>query len=114
MRAQNAYFEDALKLAIELGLYAIAHGLGPRLQEVHLLLKRHALHLQRVVELGAQVRNIFLARLIVLVHVRVSRIERLQSGLVPPIEAKTPSALSHLDDEDAARLTLSYGLALEE
>ena len=40
-------------------------------------------------------------------------IERLQSGLTPPIEAKSPTALSHLDDEDAARLTLSYGLALE-
>jgi type IV pilus assembly protein PilM len=40
-------------------------------------------------------------------------VERLQSGLTPPIEAKTPAALSHLDDEDAARLTVSYGLALE-
>ena len=25
-----------------------------------------------------------------------------------------PGALSHLDEEDAARLTVSYGLALEE
>jgi type IV pilus assembly protein PilM len=41
-------------------------------------------------------------------------IERLQSGLTPPIEARTPTALAHLDAEDAARLTLSYGLALEE
>ena len=40
-------------------------------------------------------------------------VERLQSGLTPPIEARTPAALSHLDGEDAARLTLSYGLALE-
>lgn len=40
-------------------------------------------------------------------------IDRLQSGLTPPIEAKTPPALAHLDDEDAARLTVSYGLALE-
>lgn len=40
-------------------------------------------------------------------------IERLQSGLEPPIEARTPAALAHLDAEDAARLTVSYGLALE-
>jgi type IV pilus assembly protein PilM len=40
-------------------------------------------------------------------------IERLQSGLAPPIEARTPAALSHLDSEDAARLTVSYGLAKE-
>ncbi len=40
-------------------------------------------------------------------------VERLQSGLAPPIEARTPPALSHLDSEDAARLTVSYGLALE-
>ena len=40
-------------------------------------------------------------------------VERLQSGLTPPIEARTPPALSHLDGEDAARLTVSYGLALE-
>jgi type IV pilus assembly protein PilM len=40
-------------------------------------------------------------------------VERLQSGLTPPIEARTPTALSHLDSEDAARLTVSYGLALE-
>ena len=40
-------------------------------------------------------------------------IEHLQTGLGRAIEPKTPPALSHLDDEDAARLTVSYGLALE-
>jgi type IV pilus assembly protein PilM len=40
-------------------------------------------------------------------------VERLQDGLGRPIEVRTPAALSHLDDEDAARLTISYGLALE-
>ena len=40
-------------------------------------------------------------------------VQRLQDGLGRPIEVRTPSALSHLDDEDAARLTISYGLALE-
>ena len=40
--------------------------------------------------------------------------ERIQSGLGLGIETQTPTALSHLDDEDAARLTISYGLALAE
>jgi type IV pilus assembly protein PilM len=40
--------------------------------------------------------------------------ERIQSGLGLGIEAQSPAALSHLDDEDAARLTISYGLALAE
>jgi type IV pilus assembly protein PilM len=39
--------------------------------------------------------------------------ERVQEGLGLAIESKTPPALSHLDEEDAARLTVSYGLALE-
>ena len=39
--------------------------------------------------------------------------ERVQEGLGLGIEARTPAALAHLDDEDAARLTISYGLALE-
>ena len=39
--------------------------------------------------------------------------ERIQFGLGQGIEAETPVALSGLDDEDAARLTVSYGLALE-
>jgi hypothetical protein len=30
------------------------------------------------------------------------------------ITYELPPALSHLDQEDAARLTVSYGLALEE
>jgi hypothetical protein len=30
------------------------------------------------------------------------------------IESEIPDALSHLDEEDAARLTVSYGLALED
>jgi type IV pilus assembly protein PilM len=40
--------------------------------------------------------------------------ERIQTGLGLGIEARTPSALEHLDEEDAARLTVSYGLALGE
>lgn len=39
--------------------------------------------------------------------------ERVQDGVGLAIEPKTPQALSHLDSEDAARLTVSYGLALE-
>jgi type IV pilus assembly protein PilM len=39
--------------------------------------------------------------------------ERIEEGLGLGIEAQTPTALSHLDEEDAARLTISYGLALE-
>jgi type IV pilus assembly protein PilM len=38
--------------------------------------------------------------------------ERIQAGLGVPIEAMSPRALSGLGDEDAARLTVSYGLAL--
>ena len=38
--------------------------------------------------------------------------ERIQQGLGLGIESQCPAALSHLDDEDAARLTISYGLAL--
>jgi Tfp pilus assembly PilM family ATPase len=40
--------------------------------------------------------------------------ERLQSGLGLGVNRELPEALSHLDQEDAARLTVSYGLALEE
>jgi type IV pilus assembly protein PilM len=40
--------------------------------------------------------------------------ERIQAGLGLGIEARTPLALEHLDEEDAARLTVSYGLALGE
>lgn len=40
--------------------------------------------------------------------------ERIQAGLGLGIEARTPSALEHLNGEDAARLTVSYGLALGE
>jgi type IV pilus assembly protein PilM len=40
--------------------------------------------------------------------------ERIQVGLGLGIEARTPSALEHLEGEDAARLTVSYGLALGE
>jgi type IV pilus assembly protein PilM len=40
--------------------------------------------------------------------------ERIQQGLGLGIVAESPNALSHLDQEDAARLTVSYGLALEE
>jgi type IV pilus assembly protein PilM len=40
--------------------------------------------------------------------------ERIQAGLGLGIEARTPSALEHLAGEDAARLTVSYGLALGE
>jgi type IV pilus assembly protein PilM len=38
--------------------------------------------------------------------------ERIQAGLGLGIEARTPSALEHLNGEDAARLTVSYGLAM--
>jgi type IV pilus assembly protein PilM len=40
--------------------------------------------------------------------------ERIEQGLGLGIVAESPKALSHLDPEDAARLTVSYGLALEE
>jgi type IV pilus assembly protein PilM len=40
--------------------------------------------------------------------------ERIQTGLGLGIEAASPPALDHLDPEDAARLTVSYGLALGE
>ena len=39
--------------------------------------------------------------------------ERVQTGLGLGIACELPAALSHLDQEDAARLTVSYGLALE-
>ena len=39
--------------------------------------------------------------------------ERIQSGLGLGISCDLPAALSHLDQEDAARLTVSYGFALE-
>jgi type IV pilus assembly protein PilM len=38
--------------------------------------------------------------------------ERIQIGLGLAIEVDTPAALGGLDDEDAARLTISYGLAI--
>jgi type IV pilus assembly protein PilM len=40
--------------------------------------------------------------------------ERIQAGLTLDVSVDLPSALEHLDQEDAARLTVSYGLALEE
>jgi type IV pilus assembly protein PilM len=40
--------------------------------------------------------------------------EQIQTSLGLGIESRTPSALEHLDEEDAARLTVSYGLALGE
>jgi type IV pilus assembly protein PilM len=40
--------------------------------------------------------------------------ERIQIGLGLGIEVMTPTALRGLDDEDAARLTVSYGLAIED
>jgi type IV pilus assembly protein PilM len=40
--------------------------------------------------------------------------ERIQAGLTLEVSVDLPAALSHLDQEDAARLTVSYGLALEE
>jgi type IV pilus assembly protein PilM len=40
--------------------------------------------------------------------------ERIHSTLGLEIVAETPAALSNLDPEDAARLTVSYGLALED
>jgi type IV pilus assembly protein PilM len=41
-------------------------------------------------------------------------VERLQRDLGHRFEIGRPAALAHLDDAAAARLTLSYGLALEE
>jgi type IV pilus assembly protein PilM len=41
-------------------------------------------------------------------------VERLERELGQPFHAVRPPALSHLDNASAARLTLSYGLALEE
>jgi type IV pilus assembly protein PilM len=40
-------------------------------------------------------------------------VERLQRGLGYPFQIGRPTALAHLDDAAAARLTLSYGLAVE-
>jgi type IV pilus assembly protein PilM len=40
--------------------------------------------------------------------------EKLQQGLGMAIEPASPTALGQLDQEDAARLTVSYGLALED
>ncbi|HEY7266954.1 MAG TPA: type IV pilus assembly protein PilM [Solirubrobacterales bacterium] len=40
--------------------------------------------------------------------------ERIQAGLTLGVSVDLPAALAHLDEEDAARLTVSYGLALEE
>jgi type IV pilus assembly protein PilM len=40
--------------------------------------------------------------------------ERIQEGLGLGIDSVSPTALAHLDSEDAARLTVSYGLALED
>ena len=39
--------------------------------------------------------------------------ERIEQGLGLGIVVESPAGLSHLDGEDAARLTVSYGLALE-
>jgi type IV pilus assembly protein PilM len=39
--------------------------------------------------------------------------QQLESGLALPLQAGLPPALEQFDDESAARLTLSYGLALE-
>jgi type IV pilus assembly protein PilM len=39
--------------------------------------------------------------------------EHVQAGLGLGIESMSPGALAHMDEEDAARLTVSYGLALE-
>jgi type IV pilus assembly protein PilM len=39
--------------------------------------------------------------------------ERIQVGLGRGLEVMTPTALKGLDDEDAARLTISYGLAID-
>ena len=38
--------------------------------------------------------------------------ERIQTSLGRPIELESPTALDGMDDEDAARLTVSYGLAI--
>jgi type IV pilus assembly protein PilM len=40
--------------------------------------------------------------------------ERVQAGLTLGVSVDLPAALAHLDEEDAARLTVSYGLALED
>ena len=38
--------------------------------------------------------------------------EKIQESLGRPVEFESPSALAQMDEEDAARLTVSYGLAL--
>ncbi len=38
--------------------------------------------------------------------------EKIQDSLGRPVELESPAALSQMDEEDAARLTVSYGLAL--
>ena len=38
--------------------------------------------------------------------------DRLESSLDRPVEIASPAALAQMDDEDAARLTVPYGLAL--
>lgn len=40
--------------------------------------------------------------------------ERIEEGIGLSIDVKSPAALSGVDDEDAARLTVSYGLALSD
>jgi type IV pilus assembly protein PilM len=40
--------------------------------------------------------------------------ERIQAGLTLEVSVDFPTALGHLNQEDAARLTVSYGLALED
>jgi type IV pilus assembly protein PilM len=40
--------------------------------------------------------------------------ERIQAGLTLEVSVDLPAALAGLDQEDAARLTVSYGLAIEE
>jgi hypothetical protein len=41
-------------------------------------------------------------------------VERLQRDLAQRFEVGSPQALGHLDEATAARLTVSYGLGLEE
>jgi hypothetical protein len=41
-------------------------------------------------------------------------VERLQTDLGQPFAMGGPGTLSGLDDADRARLTVAYGLALEE
>ncbi|HET9162480.1 MAG TPA: type IV pilus assembly protein PilM [Solirubrobacterales bacterium] len=85
---------------------ALEDGLGTLLDELRLSLDYYgaqeaALPVERIVLCGPATAVPGLA-------------SRMEAGLGLPISAPLPSALEGFDEERAARLTLSYGLALEQ